>query len=192
MINKLKRIYYKIAKVFMNDEKYAMTLAIDYAKMQGVKVGERCRFFSTQFSTEQYLISIGNHVTIASGVYFITHDGGVWVIRDLGENYKNCNLVGKIEIEDNVFIGMNALIMPGVRIGKNSIVAAGSVVTKSFPEGSVIAGVPAKRIKSIDEYIIKNKDLLIDTKQLTESEKQEYILNNIYKLNLKTTKISER
>lgn len=185
MIRKIKMIYYKLAKYFMNDEVYAMTLAIDKARIQGVKVGERCRFFSTEFSTEQYLINIGNHVTIASGVYFITHDGGVWVIRELYEKYKNCNIVGQINIGDNVFIGMNSTIMPGVTIGENSIIAAGSVVTKSFPKDSIIAGVPAKKIKSLDEYIEKNEDILINTKNLSESDKRKFILSNIKNINMK-------
>lgn len=187
---KFKRIYYKLAKYFMNDEKYATTLAIDNARMQGVKVGERCRFFSTEFSTEQYLINIGNHVTIASGVYFITHDGGVWVIRDLYDEHKNCNIVGKINIGDNVFIGINAIIMPGVTIGKNSIVAAGSVVTKSFPDNSIIAGVPARKIKSLDEYINKNEKILINTKNLSEEDKKEYILSNIDQIRTKVVEKS--
>lgn len=185
MVKKLKMIYYKLAKYFIDDEVYAMTLAIDKARMQGVKVGERCRFFSTEFSTEQYLIDIGNHVTIASGVFFITHDGGVWVIRELYEKHKNCNMVGKITIGDNVFIGMNSIIMPGVTIGENSIIGAGSVVTKSFPKNSIIAGVPAKRIKSLDEYTEKNKDILIDTKNLSENDKKEFILSNIKDINMK-------
>ena len=56
----------------------------------------------------------------------------------------NYTKIGSITIEDNVFIGARALIMPRVTIGKNSIVAAGSIVTKSIPKGSIVAGNPAK------------------------------------------------
>ena len=62
---------------------------------------------------------------------------------------------GKIEIDDNCFIGANCIILPNVYLGKNCIVGAGSVVTKSFPENSVIAGVPARKIKSTKEYALK-------------------------------------
>ncbi len=67
--------------------------------------------------------------------------------------------IGSITIEDNVFIGARALIMPGVTIGKNSIVAAGSIVTKTVPENSIVAGNPAKVITSKDEYLEKNENL---------------------------------
>ena len=61
-------------------------------------------------------------------------------------------LFGKIEIGNNVFLGMNAIIMPGVKIGDNSIVAAGSIVTKSVPSGYVVGGNPAKIITDYAKY----------------------------------------
>lgn len=54
-------------------------------------------------------------------------------------------------IEDNVVIGANAVILEGIRVGKNSVVAAGAVVTENVPEGVVVAGMPAKIIKKVDE-----------------------------------------
>ena len=65
-------------------------------------------------------------------------------------------------IESNVWIGCNVTILKGVTIGRGSIVAAGSVVTKSCPPYSVLAGVPAKRIKSVfsEEQIIEHERIL--------------------------------
>lgn len=63
--------------------------------------------------------------------------------------------VGCIEIMDNVFIGSNVSILNNVLIGPNAIVAAGAVVSKDVPENSVVGGVPAKIICSIDEYLQK-------------------------------------
>jgi carbonic anhydrase/acetyltransferase-like protein (isoleucine patch superfamily) len=54
--------------------------------------------------------------------------------------------VGRIDIRDNVFIGHQAIVMPGVTIGPNAVVAAGSVVTRDVPPGTVVGGVPAKPI----------------------------------------------
>ncbi|MGG7176259.1 2,3,4,5-tetrahydropyridine-2,6-dicarboxylate N-acetyltransferase [Clostridium paraputrificum] len=65
------------------------------------------------------------------------------------------------EIGDNVMIGANAVILEGVKIGEGSVVAAGSIVTKDVPKGMVVAGVPAKIIKAVDEQT-KNKTELLD------------------------------
>ena len=113
---------------------------------RGFRVGDRCRLIDVSlktFGSEPYLVRLGDHVTLTSGVRFLTHDGGVWVLRD---RYPDLDVIGEIVVEDNVFIGVNALILPNVRIGRDSVVAAGSVVTRSVPPGSVVAGVPARVI----------------------------------------------
>ena len=130
----------------------AITNPIQYARKIGVLVGEDCRFISMpDFGSEPYLIEIGNHVTISADVAMITHDGGTWCVRNK-EKYKGIFKYGKIIVKDNCFIGMRSIIMPGVTIGKNSIVAAGAIVTKDVPENSVVAGVPAKVIKNTMDY----------------------------------------
>lgn len=146
----LSRFY---VKVRFTTEYIAKHHNIDYARKLGVKVGDNCRFFSINFSSEPYLINIGNHVTITDNVEFITHDGGVWVFR---EKYPNINLLGKISIGNNVFIGLGAIILPNTVIGDNTIIAAGAVVKGNYESNSVIGGVPAKHLCTIDEYYSKN------------------------------------
>jgi tetrahydrodipicolinate N-succinyltransferase len=68
---------------------------------------------------------------------------------------KSLDAVGKIDIRDNVFIGYNAVILPNVTIGPNAIVAAGSIVTKDVPPGTIVGGNPAKVIGSVEEYVAK-------------------------------------
>lgn len=149
------------------------------ARAIGVQVGTRCRFIDVSrrtFGSEPYLISIGNHVTITEGVRFITHDGGVWVLR---EKYPNLDLIGSVVIEDNVFIGMNALILPDVRIGHDSVVAAGAVVTKSVPPGSVVGGIPAKPIRSVADYEQMALQEGVHARQLPAGPKKDAFIKHL-------------
>ncbi|MFR6018280.1 MAG: acyltransferase [Paraclostridium sordellii] len=176
ILNIIKITIKNIAKFFYNLT-IDNTRLIDIARKKGVKIGENCRLYSNNFGSEPYLIEIGNHVTVTNGVQFITHDGGVWVFRE--DKLPNADLLGKIKIEDNCFIGTNAIILPSVTIGENSIVAAGSVVTKSIPKNSVVAGVPARVIKNTDEYYEGIKDRVINTKQLDSASKKTTILEKL-------------
>jgi len=161
----LKRRFLKLAPDALQTH-YHRALAL------GVKVGKDCRLFSSNFGSEGYLIEIGNHVTITDGVQFITHDGGIWVFRD---EDPEADVFGKIIIGDNVFIGINAIILPGVYLGPNTVVGAGSVVTKSFSGNGVIAGNPAKVICSLDEYKEKLWGLKLSTKSLPDRDKLDII-----------------
>ena len=87
------------------------------------------------------------------------------------------DVFGKIVIEDWVYVGGHSIIMPGVTIGKGSLVAAGSVVTKSIPEGVVVGGNPARYICTVDEYIKRNLRFNVGTKNLSAEEKRNVLLS---------------
>ena len=149
---------------------------IKYAKSIGVNIGDNCRLLGIKpstFGSEPYLIHIGNHVTITSGVRFITHDGGVWVFR---EENPDIEVFGPIYIGDNTFIGINTIILPGVRIGNNCVIGAGSVVTKDVPSNTVYAGVPAKMICSIEEYREKVNSKATFVRSLPAEEKRSFLI----------------
>lgn len=119
------------------------------ARGAGVKIGTECRILSRISTSEPWLVTIGNRVTITGGVAFLTHDGTGYHVRDeRGRRYR----YAPITIGDDVFVGQNAILLPGVRIGHGSIVAAGSVVTKSVPDGMVVGGNPAKIITTRAEF----------------------------------------
>jgi carbonic anhydrase/acetyltransferase-like protein (isoleucine patch superfamily) len=128
---------------------YALKGSIYAARSLGVRLGEGCRIYTSSFGGEPWLISIGDRVTVTSGVQFITHDGTAWLLRDeKGRRYR----YAPIEIGSDVFIGTNSLILPGVRIGSRVIVAAGSVINRSIPDNCVVAGVPARFVGTYDAY----------------------------------------
>lgn len=153
-----------------------------YAKFLGVNMGNNCRIITTLWGTEPFLIRIGNNVTITDGVRFLTHDGSTCLATDeKGRRY----LYGRIEIGDNVFIGVNTIIMPGVKVGDNVIIAAGSIITKSIPSGTVVGGVPAKILGEFDNLnqkmlrdYITDKDL---DKSLSYKERVSAVVNNDFK-----------
>ena len=103
--------------------------------------------------TQPELISIGNNVTIAADVRFYEHDM-VRLMFDDDPNYIGPYIkyyTGPITIEDNVVIGARAIILYNVTIGKNALVAAGSVVTKDIPANCVAVGNPCRVIRKINE-----------------------------------------
>lgn len=121
----------------------------EYFRKQGASIGENSRIQIRSLGTEPYLVQIGDHCTIASNVAFLTHDGAVWVFT---EEFPTLQKFGAIRILDNCFIGTNAIILGDLTIGPNSVVGAGSIVTKSIPPNVVAAGNPARVICTIDEY----------------------------------------
>lgn len=151
-------------------------LLLRRAIADGLVIGKDVRIAGFQrFSSEPYLISVGNHVAISGEVELVTHDGGTWVFRDEPE-YQGLQRFGRIDIEDNCFIGAGSILLPGIRVGPNSVVGAASVVTKSVPPNTVVAGVPAKHICNLEEYIARSvprcqeipPDVVADRKKLKQ------------------------
>ena len=103
------------------------------------------------FGDLPYLITLGRDVAMARDVTFITRDGGIHVFTHL-ERYRKVIKYGRINIRDNCVIGERVILLPGVTIGPDSVVAAGSVVARSIPPGVVAAGNPAKPVMTVHQY----------------------------------------
>jgi acetyltransferase-like isoleucine patch superfamily enzyme len=146
---RLCRAVYARLKLSAELRRYDPYTMAEYLRKQGSQIGDGCYIIPTSFGTEPYLVKLGNHVAIASGVTFITHDGGAWVFR--GE-IPDMQVFGPIIIEDNCMIGQNAILFPNIRIGKNSIVGAGSVVITDVPPDTIVMGIPARPFGSIAKY----------------------------------------
>jgi len=150
---------------------------IRYWRRQGMRIGKDCLINNVNFATEPYLIEIGDHVAIAAGTDFITHDGAVWCFRD---EIKNADVFGKITIGNNVFIGNNCTILPNTIIGDNSIVGAGSTVRGQFPENSVIIGNPAKVVlsMSMQKLMYLQNPNFLTIRDISPEEKKRTIKNH--------------
>ena len=143
------------------------------ARKAGVVMGENNFIASHFWDTEPYLIRIGSNCQITGGVKFFTH-GGPQAIR---RQYPKFDVFGKVMIGDYVYIGINSLIMPGVTVGDNVLIAAGSVVTKSIPDNMVVGGNPAKVICSIDDYLKRNLKYDTESKGLSPSDKKRLLMS---------------
>lgn len=148
MFRKLK-LFWKFRVMHMDVSDYH----IEEHRKKGMKIGGACHFFADEFASEPFLVTVGNHCTIAYGAYCLNHDNAISHYDDRFSDF-----FGEVVIGDNCFIGYRALIMPGVTIGNDCVVGAGSVVTKSVPDGKVVAGNPARIICDTKNYAAKGEE----------------------------------
>lgn len=141
-----QKIYYKLKGISPEQ------LTLKANLKAGMKVGKNCYGLigCTIDYAHSWLIEIGDDVVFAPQVYLLAHDTSTKRCLDYTR-------IGKIKIGNNCFIGARAFIMPGVTIGENTIVGAGSIVSKSVPANVVVAGNPAKVICTVAEYEAKLK-----------------------------------
>ena len=162
IINKIKNFYWKF-----------IASPISYARHIGVNIGENCLISTKNWSTEPYLITIGNNVQVTNHVSIHTHGGG----HVLRANHPDFEVFGKVKIEDWAYIGAFSQIMPGVTIGEGALVAAGSIVTKSVAPHTVVGGNPARFICTTDDYYNHNRHLDTHSKGLNRFEKKQLLLS---------------
>lgn len=182
-MNRIKYyIYWILSKFFGNK------MLTKYYRSLGMTIGNGTHIFSKIVSSEPFLISIGDNVTISTGVTFLTHDASIGAV--MGRDVYS-DLVGPIHVGDNCFIGANTIILPGVTIPSKSIVAAGSVVTKTISKpytgdgndgsdeyGIIIGGNPAKYICDTKDFINKRKSNFLKLHGLSLIARKSEILNN--------------
>lgn len=150
-----RRIYIKLGKP--SGEEFAR-----FEKKWGryYSIGDDCAIWPYTNVTDPEYTKLGNNVRIGACT-LLGHDGS---INMLNKAFKmKLDKVGKIELKDNVFIGHGAIVLPGVTIGPNAIVAAGAIVSKDVAENSIVAGVPARHIGTVSDLVIKLED---ETNQL--------------------------
>lgn len=139
---KLRRLVFRLRSDYTTEELKSMGLRVgnNFKRMHGTILDP----------SHCWLITIGNNVTMAPRVHILAHDAST--CHHLG--YAK---IGRVDIGNNVFIGAETVVLPGVTIGDNCVVGANSVVTKSVSAGVVVAGNPARVICSTAEYVARNK-----------------------------------
>lgn len=173
------------ARILKHVKKYWILYSegtVSYARSIGVTIGDDCRIYITHFSSEPFLIEIGDRVTITEGVRILTHDGSTILFTDeKGRRFDYRRVI----IGSDVFIGTRSIILPGVRIGNEVIVGAGSVVTKSIPSGSIVVGNPARIVSTFRK---KRKESINNLPSLSDLDfKLEYneMIEKVYDRNFR-------
>lgn len=142
-----------IAKKIILQEKSSSNAYIKFLRKKGVEIGEHCTIFDPTSvridSQNPWMLKIGDYVRITAGVQILTHDYSFSVLASISGDILGS--VQEVVLGNNIFIGRNAIILKGVHIGDNVIIGAGSVVSKNCEENSVYAGIPAKRICSVEQ-----------------------------------------
>jgi acetyltransferase-like isoleucine patch superfamily enzyme len=147
--HRFERLYLRVCKP--SNYEYA-----EYWKSQRRlhAIGEKCALNPGINITDPAYVRLGNNCTL-SNCTLLGHDASAAV---LNEAYgTKLDAVGFIDIRDNCFIGIGAIVMPNITIGPNAIVAAGSVVTKDVAPDTVVGGVPARFICTTPDLIDRMK-----------------------------------
>lgn len=170
----------RLFKKMMRMMKGSIRSAID----DGMRVDEGVTCMGgVNFGSEPYLIHLHRYCRLSYNVSFITHDGGTWAFRNSDPRYRDVVKFGTIEIGEYSFIGAKATLLPGISIGKNCVVAAGAVVTKSVPDGMVVAGVPAKIICTTEQYAEKCRQQMPSDFDYAayQADKKNYLIKTMWK-----------
>ena len=164
---------YRIAKLLIQPLRalFARIAPVAYARAIGVSMAGRVRIYGSSlymFSTEPYLVSLGDNVFISVGATFVCHDGSTLPFR---ARYPQLEVAAPIRVGNNVFIGMKAMILPGVTIGDNCIIGASAVVTKDVPSGQIVAGNPARMVKTTEQWLAQKQATSLEIGHLYGWEK---------------------
>ena len=141
-MNPIKEFIYRLRGEYTTEKLVSMGMKVgkNFGRLNGVILDP----------SHCWLIEIGDNVTLAPRVHILCHDAST-------KQFLNYTKIGRVTIGDNVFIGAESVVLPGVTIGSNVIIGANSTVTHDIPANTVAAGSPARVICSMQEYLAKEK-----------------------------------
>lgn len=139
----IKELLYRLRGEYTTEKLISMGMKVgrNFGRLQGVILDP----------SHCWLIEIGDNVTLAPRVHILCHDAST-------KKFLGYTKIARVTIGNNVFIGAESVIMPGVTIGNNVIIGANSTVTHNILDNTVVAGSPARQICSLDEYLEKETE----------------------------------
>ena len=192
ILNKIYKIIYGYRATRDSYIKYIKNNSINCG--EGIYIANPHKFYIDRDALKY--IDLGNNIQFTQGVTVLAHDESYSVCGPVYNDYPRKQLITKIG--NNCFFGINSIILMGSNIGDNVIVGAGSVVSGHLDSNSVYAGVPAKKIMTLDEYHNNLKDSFeksayIFIKRFIEKEGREPVEIELHmyallfkKMNIKT------
>ena len=153
-MNYLRELVYRMRGEYTTEKLIAMGMRVgkNFGRLGGVILDP----------SHCWLIEIGDDVTMAPRVHILAHDAST-------KTHLGYTKIGRVTIGNNVFIGAESVVLPGVTIGDNSIVGANSTVTHDVPANSVVAGSPARVICSLEDYLAKERKRMESSPSYDES-----------------------
>ena len=141
-MSKLKELLYRLRGEYTTEKLISMGMKVgkNFNRLHGVILDP----------AHCWLLEIGDNVTMAPRVHILCHDAST-------KTFLNYTKIGRVTIGNNVFIGAESVVLPGVTIGSNVIIGANSTVTHDIPDNSVAVGSPARVICTLDEYLNKER-----------------------------------
>lgn len=179
MIAQIKRLIKRLINPhYCSNEKY-----IHYLRQGGAKIGDHTIFYNPELKpmdeTSLPFIEIGDNCRITRGVIILAHDYSYAVLRPVF--HEMLLKVGVTRIGNNVFIGMNSIILMNSDIGDNVVIGAGSVVNGKIPSNCVVAGNPARVICDLDAYHKKLSEQFINNAILYHNRKRAFLKREVKK-----------
>ena len=145
-MNLIKEIVYRLRGEYTTEKliKMGMQVGNNFGRLKGVILDP----------SHCWLIEIGDNVTMAPRVHILCHDAST-------KQFLGYTKIGQVKIGNNVFIGAESVVLPGVTIGNNVIIGANSTVTHDIPDNSVVVGSPARELCTLEEYLKKEKKSML-------------------------------
>ena len=140
----IRKIKLKIKKIFRGG------VTVEELRKLGATIGDNVEIWTDKIDKgHAFLLEIGDRVTI-SDARILLHDAST-------KRFIGYSRIGRVVIGSDVFIGADAIILPGVTIGNNVVIGAGTVVTRDIPDNSIAVGNPGRIIGTTEKFIEKNK-----------------------------------
>ena len=131
--------------------------SVELVRSYGATIGDRVAFArGVEIDTEfAWLVTIEDGAVLAPGVYVLAHDAAI-------KRLTGKTLAAEVRICEEAYVGAHSIILPGVTVGRNAVIGAGSVVTREVPPATVWAGVPARQLRTAEELAEAHRPFIDD------------------------------